>query len=1241
MTTEHEIVNNNDAVIEELVSLSKTNCGLCGREGYPIYLLRKTIITKNVGQIAWSDNVPKLAGREPIKALDEHEYTLRNIREGYVYLLAERSDGVKLFIGFEVTPEGVFNHKPVEDLAVDKIEPMSKSCTKINHHIPSSFITINTTVYKRVWIAYSRRAWTRKVREQYRVGKGDLSRFTLVELDDSSTKKISDGQLRAKYLFDKAIAYNTALKNSVRPNYNEKIQNLPLQPELIVDSLADNLSFYSHHDFYSRKQSAMLYSQYTDELEKKLGCQIPVVILEDNFGIVEELNYQRQVQCNFTGDPSLSGKIDEHTSSPYITQHIYSQEYKYRKGIVGTIDAYEMSLKKYYDEQSSGYTRKTHITSMSSNITEERSDISICTDDDNFNTILSGYGSCEYIPQEQSASLNFNKTWLPLKKQLNLDEIQKFKDNASDWEKTVKELLLKYSKDYANYTRWLFGKRGKSDQDISSLSETKINESNNNHFWDIEFDYQLKVFHKEYLDDAHLMLSSHIPPTDDVKALQDELVSDKDSYYYKVMAGDDPDFFENEPNDESQSLPDDSAEKSLTSVNPYSPISNEDPNEQLSETIRNITKEVLDSDVKSSQDEIISGYIVRNLIISLSADVTSGIATETKQGRVLINDDLLADRLKLLSEKIANGNVLQKNISVRMTDIVEVFEHIGNISATGGVGFQTKLKTAQGDNFLFNKADSKFYIMDVDGKSRQFTSQEYLKLKETVVKLEFVIVTESARVSPALLKELNSLLNQPILNIKALRKFVNKVPKGVEISVMLDGKSVTDSMLKQVKSETIIDPTTGRNKIVVNGLAKSFLNVVMLYYSAKNFQNNIKAFSQEQDSVKKAFLYYDLTSGMLSIAGMSTQVVGHILKIATVKQGIRMANFLTRYPYGLSKLMAPKYTTLKGMGAVFQGANGLLNITGKLLAIVGVVDGVMEIVRGVNLYFNKDDKAAGITRIIGGIVILTGALISLDIIVLTGALASTGVGIIIAVAGVVIIYISTLFERTELERWFAHCGFGIDSCKYTLDSIGLKKALDDFALLVSGLSPQLRLMSPDINTKTVLSGTKGQFTYYALYLNMTFRQFDLKNDQLTIIVTIFDKRNSATNAKLRFWHNPDDQVATVTVLENTLTSFGDNPIIVVNNDKGRYHQYQTKDTEIDNSNSRLKAVTEVSKTLVINFKLAEVLTDKVPSLKFAVDIKYKKPDLIKSDNIEPSQPLEQHYEFDGQTLMGNDLTIYG
>ncbi|OCG42960.1 hypothetical protein A9G28_04725 [Gilliamella sp. Fer1-1] len=38
--------------IAELVSLSKENCRLCGRDGYPIYLLRKAVIRKK----AWGVN---------------------------------------------------------------------------------------------------------------------------------------------------------------------------------------------------------------------------------------------------------------------------------------------------------------------------------------------------------------------------------------------------------------------------------------------------------------------------------------------------------------------------------------------------------------------------------------------------------------------------------------------------------------------------------------------------------------------------------------------------------------------------------------------------------------------------------------------------------------------------------------------------------------------------------------------------------------------------------------------------------------------------------------------------------------------------------------------------------------------------------------------------------------------------------------------------------------------------------
>ena len=140
----HEISINED--IEKLTSECKKNCRLCDREGFPIYLLRKSVIRKKAWNVPWSNKVPEDVAKQPKNLLKEHEYTLRNVRQGYIYVLVESKEGNKEFLGYEVTPEGAFRQRPLENMLINKCKPMSASCIKSNHHIPASFINIDNPI---------------------------------------------------------------------------------------------------------------------------------------------------------------------------------------------------------------------------------------------------------------------------------------------------------------------------------------------------------------------------------------------------------------------------------------------------------------------------------------------------------------------------------------------------------------------------------------------------------------------------------------------------------------------------------------------------------------------------------------------------------------------------------------------------------------------------------------------------------------------------------------------------------------------------------------------------------------------------------------------------------------------------------------------------------------------------------------------------------------------------------------
>jgi hypothetical protein len=153
---------------EKSSALAKGQCGVCKRVGYPIFLVRKAVITKGCKPINGSQNICSLGEREPQVSLETHEYVDRTLRKGYVYILAQSKAGEWEYMGYEVTSSGALRHKTIHDMKERNIKEIPISCHKEGHRIKGSFITIDTTVYEgEAYVAYTRRAWSKSTRDNY------------------------------------------------------------------------------------------------------------------------------------------------------------------------------------------------------------------------------------------------------------------------------------------------------------------------------------------------------------------------------------------------------------------------------------------------------------------------------------------------------------------------------------------------------------------------------------------------------------------------------------------------------------------------------------------------------------------------------------------------------------------------------------------------------------------------------------------------------------------------------------------------------------------------------------------------------------------------------------------------------------------------------------------------------------------------------------------------------------------
>ncbi|MBB5017010.1 hypothetical protein HNQ59_000272, partial [Chitinivorax tropicus] len=158
-------------------------CHRCQRKGYALFPVLYAVAPK-----ALQAQLPKLA--EPFGAgitqqvLKQHDYYLRGLEAGYVYLLYPN----KQWKGYLVDPEGAMLYYPnltLEDMpAAPPDKPLRQTCSNQAHNsLPGRALCIEDTRGP-VWIAFSRHRWTKAVRDGH--AKHPAMRMqAITALDDS------------------------------------------------------------------------------------------------------------------------------------------------------------------------------------------------------------------------------------------------------------------------------------------------------------------------------------------------------------------------------------------------------------------------------------------------------------------------------------------------------------------------------------------------------------------------------------------------------------------------------------------------------------------------------------------------------------------------------------------------------------------------------------------------------------------------------------------------------------------------------------------------------------------------------------------------------------------------------------------------------------------------------------------------------------------------------------------------
>ena len=535
-------------IAKENQNEAKGNCLACGRVGIPVFLLRQAVIktqsslTKSIDpiyqELADYTKTLDFNNRKPEIELEYYSYVLRTLRDGYVYVMHQLDDDInsRIFHAYECI-EGALRLKKLYELTNTQPRPISKACKNACHTIPASFINLEEH-YTYAWVAYTSQPWSEKTINDYlkQQDSNILSRFTKINI-----KQFKDSPVEATG--NRSVPFKDIFGSNYQESYNDDSKVL----EFRFGERGLN-SFESVHSFISLKNQKQNYALHASQLYKggrPISCG---VVLEDTFGIAQELNSQRisQLQIFINQEDDKDNKKNEQNDQPcdifslkdatQIYQKrgeqlynkvnpILKRRFKYyqpdmfkKRTILQIIENYRTSIENAYD---------TEIARLQEWYDYVKDIDSIDVDDSgNFvkNNALNDLAKAESEKAEKIKDIN---------ERLDNEEIEKFKDELKIAFADVEQYYQEWSQDYFTYARWLFG----NANFVSNFSKIKPTTFNQVPFWQKEFDFSIDTLAINFIKEVVEMLLdfNHAEVNlDESNALWDELLSNHNSIYYVI-----------------------------------------------------------------------------------------------------------------------------------------------------------------------------------------------------------------------------------------------------------------------------------------------------------------------------------------------------------------------------------------------------------------------------------------------------------------------------------------------------------------------------------------------------------------------------------------------------------------------------------------------------------------------------------------------------------------------------------
>ena len=517
-------------------------CPVCERKGIPVFLLRQAVIKLAPFEGAKSDlDYQSLANyaqkinfknRMPDEQLKDYGYILRTLRNGYVYVMQQKGDDIntRMLEAYECI-DGALRLKDAYSLSGTEPRPLSKACYNACHSIPASFINLDDRVYTNAWVAYVSQPWSSETINQYikEQDKLALSRFThidITKLKDDPNQATNNRAVPFADIFGKADD-----TESVSNVLEFRIKKAPLT------------NFKSAHPFVSLYNQKRLFAYHVNQLSDS-SCG---VVVEDTFGIAEELNSQRLSHLHIFNEKPLTDdelKLAEEVIDNLDDIDKETKIYEQRaKNMLKTINPDLQQRFKYYEagmlkkrmifELMTQY-RQSIVTSYDREIAKVEEEIEKVVNSGNDNV---GYNG---IPVSAGMRARIGRLSSDKKQALddfddcvNQDTIQNFTSELESAYNEVVNYCREWSQDYYTYVRWLFGKQ----EFISDYGESKPSSFNLVHFWQREFDFSVETALMAHVTEVTQILldstHSEIKFAND-SALWDELLSNPESIYYII-----------------------------------------------------------------------------------------------------------------------------------------------------------------------------------------------------------------------------------------------------------------------------------------------------------------------------------------------------------------------------------------------------------------------------------------------------------------------------------------------------------------------------------------------------------------------------------------------------------------------------------------------------------------------------------------------------------------------------------